>query len=131
MLLGTELYTESVDLWSVGCVFAFLILGKPLFNASTELEMIHTISSILGSFNEKSMPNFPFYPVAKRLVLRQQKTPLGLNSILTNLSALGVELMIKLLTYDPIKRISAEDALQHHFFVQDPAPDTKYVPSLN
>lgn len=37
LLLGSTDYGVSVDLWSVGCVFAELILGKPILQGRTEV----------------------------------------------------------------------------------------------
>ncbi|XP_065856109.1 cyclin-dependent kinase C-2 C-like [Euphorbia lathyris] len=49
LLMGSTSYGVSVDLWSVGCVFAELLLGKPLFKGRTEVEQLHKIFKLCGS----------------------------------------------------------------------------------
>ena len=51
------------------------------------------------------------------------------------LSDLGLDLMLKMMTYDPAKRITAEEALKHPWFQEEPRPerieDMPSFPSLN
>ncbi|CAI0431593.1 unnamed protein product [Linum tenue] len=49
LLLGSTNYGSSVDLWSVGCVFAELLLGKPILQGRTEVEQLHKIFKLCGS----------------------------------------------------------------------------------
>ncbi|GER45332.1 protein kinase superfamily protein [Striga asiatica] len=49
LLLGSTNYDESVDLWSVGCVFAELLIGRPLLKGRTEVEQLHKIFKLCGS----------------------------------------------------------------------------------
>ncbi|XP_021905535.1 probable serine/threonine-protein kinase At1g54610 [Carica papaya] len=49
LLLGSTDYGAAVDLWSVGCVFAELLLGKPILQGRTEVEQLHKIFKLCGS----------------------------------------------------------------------------------
>lgn len=40
ILLGNQFYDYSIDIWSVGCVFAEMLRGKPLFKARTEKDLL-------------------------------------------------------------------------------------------
>lgn len=46
LLLGATRYGPSVDCWGVGCIFAELIIGKPLFPAKVELEQLEAIFKV-------------------------------------------------------------------------------------
>jgi mitogen-activated protein kinase 15 len=50
ILLGSSLYTEKADMWSVGCVFAELLLGRVLFDGSSTLDQLKKIFTYLGIF---------------------------------------------------------------------------------
>lgn len=46
LLLGATRYGPSVDCWGVGCIFAELIIGKPLFPTKVELEQLEAIFKV-------------------------------------------------------------------------------------
>ena len=58
LLLGHKKYSKSVDMWSVGVFFVELFTGKPLFNASNELEQLKMIFEFCGSPNETNFTDF-------------------------------------------------------------------------
>lgn len=40
LLLGEEMYSDAIDMWSVGCIMAELILREPLFAAKSEMDQL-------------------------------------------------------------------------------------------
>ena len=48
ILLGLKKYDSKADMWSVGCVLAELLNGRPLFPASSEPEMLKSIWNFCG-----------------------------------------------------------------------------------
>ena len=117
ILLGSTSYTTSIDMWSVGCIMAELLLLEPIFRGRDPQDQIHKIFKHLGtpSFEllsflcaDKPVPawigEFPFYKPRKW----EQMFP-GLN-------ARGLNLVARLLDYRPEMRISAKEALEHPFF---------------
>lgn len=119
VLLGSRKYSTPVDIWSIGCIFAEMVNGTPLFKGTTEDSQLDTIFRFLGTPNETTYPtfhelpeyrdNFPVYP-----------SPESLHSLVPKLDDVGVELLSKMLEYDPAKRISAASARQHAFFDELP-----------
>ena len=114
LLLGINEYSTPVDIWSVGCIFAELVIKKPLFKGDCEFEQIMKIYSILGTpkiedWNE--IVNLPYYSnkfpnfSAKKI---EEIVKLDVN---------GINLLKSMLQYDPNKRITAKQALLHPFFM--------------
>ncbi|EFJ53187.1 cyclin dependent kinase [Volvox carteri f. nagariensis] len=116
LLLGSPCYTSAVDLWSVGCIMAEMINFEPLFKADTEIGLLFRIFEKLGTPNlevwkdlrglthfSDDFPNFPPKPM-RQLVPRLAGDPAGL------------DLLSRLLTYDPSRRITARQALEHPWF---------------
>ncbi|KAF7136565.1 hypothetical protein RHSIM_Rhsim08G0186500 [Rhododendron simsii] len=122
LLLGAKQYSTAIDMWSVGCIMAELLAKQPLFSGKTEIEQLDKIFRILGTPNEKMWTGFSNLPGAKfkfakhsRNTLRDKFPPMSFKGSPV-LSEQGVDLLSQLLTYDPEKRISAQDALKHSWF---------------
>jgi cyclin-dependent kinase 2 len=117
ILLGSEVYSCSVDMWSIGCIMAELFNLQPLFLADCEFGYLIKILSTLGTPTLASWPalakmqhysaEFPDWP------------PISLAQVVPRLKGdpLGLDLLERLLTYDPLKRITARGALLHPWFL--------------
>ncbi|URD93971.1 hypothetical protein MUK42_00706 [Musa troglodytarum] len=113
VLLGATHYSTPVDMWSVGCIFAELVTTQALFPGDSELQQLLHIFSLLGTPNEEvwpgvsRLPNWHEYP---------QWSPKSLSSAVPTLEANGLDLLSKMLQYQPSKRISAKKAMEHPYF---------------
>lgn len=131
LLLGAKKYSTAVDMWSVGCIMAELILNKPLFNGTTEISQVDNIFRLLGTPDETSWPGFSKLPKAKVRFVKQpdnllrNKFPAASFTGPPPLSNAGFDLLNKLLTCDPEKRITADAALNHQWFRELPLPKSK------
>eukprot|EP01083_Nonionella_stella_P091893 257008_1 len=120
LLFGEKKYGPAIDMWSLGCVFAEMIFGKPTFPAEKEQEAIVLICKLVGSPNESNYPvsRLPFkfakqYP--RQLAQRYEK--------LKKQSPLAFDLLDKLLVLDPRNRMTAAQALEHEYFHSEPLPE--------
>jgi len=120
ILLGSRTYGSSVDLWSVGCIFAEMVSNRVLFDGSTEIIQIGKIFSVLGFPSSSSWPGFSDLPHA--LLIPQGNTSNVLRRHVPSLSDSGFDLLTKLLSLNPQKRISASEALSHPYFSEYPLP---------
>ncbi|KAH9004276.1 Pkinase-domain-containing protein [Lactarius hatsudake] len=121
ILLGAKTYSTAVDMWSVGCIFAELMLKEPLFQAKAEIELLSMIFKLLGSPTNDSWPEYSTLPLAKSITLPSPQ-PHQFRQKFPFLTIAGIDLLSSLLTYDPERRISADEALQHPYFSETPAP---------
>ncbi|KAJ9525873.1 hypothetical protein QJQ45_009251 [Haematococcus lacustris] len=142
LLLGAERYGPEVDMWSVGAIFAELLVGKPIFPGSNEMEQLDKIFAILGTPNETSWPGIDSLKLQHWPAVPKNKYPkgLGLRSWVREtalraghqaaINPAAVALLEKLLTLDPTRRIDAINAFQDPWFWNDnPAPcDPKDLP---
>ncbi|KAL5988469.1 Cyclin-dependent kinase B2-1 [Asimina triloba] len=110
ILLGASRYSTPVDIWSVG---SELVTTQPLFPGDSELQQLLHIFRLLGTPNEEvwpgisQLPDWHEYP---------QWQPQSLSSAVPNLDSDGLDLLSKMLKYDPSKRISAKKAMEHPYF---------------
>ncbi|KAK3819631.1 MAG: kinase-like domain-containing protein [Benniella sp.] len=121
LLLGTKQYTTAIDMWSIGCIFAELVNNEPLLPGRSDAEQLERIFKLLGMPTEKIWPGFSKLPFASHVPNFSQPYNL-LRTRLPYLTENGLDLMSRMLTYDPAKRITAEEALQHPYFTEAPPP---------
>lgn len=135
LLFGESRYGPAIDMWSVGCVFGELLCKDAIMQGEGELDQIDRIFSMLGVPNEISWPTFSQLPNAG-LFRWKPRNPEDLEfpkkfrvaaPVSNNQAFLdenGYDLLQRLLTLDPSKRIKAQEALQHVYFSQGVAPKT-------
>lgn len=131
LLLGTKQYSTAIDMWSVGCIMAELVGKEPLFKGKNEVDQLGKIFQILGSPNEEIWPGLTKLPGVRPNIkqmhnLLRKKFPAKSFTGSPVLSNLGFDLLSKLLSYDPEKRITAEAALQHDWFREVPLPRSDF-----
>ncbi|KAH9946753.1 Pkinase-domain-containing protein [Amylocystis lapponica] len=115
VLLGSRHYSTAIDMWSVGCIFAEMIMrGHPLFPGDSEIDQIFKIFRILGTPSEESWPGVSQLPDYKPTFPHWSGQ--DLSDHVPSLDDEGLDLLKLLLTYDTGKRISAKRALVHPYF---------------
>ncbi|KAI8092340.1 kinase-like domain-containing protein [Gilbertella persicaria] len=67
LLLGSKEYTTAIDMWSVGCIFAELLLNEALLPGRSEIDQLDKIFKLLGSPTEDIWPGFSQLPHAKNI----------------------------------------------------------------
>jgi len=108
-------------MWSVGCIFAELLLKEPLFQAKNDLELISMIFKLLGPPTNNSWPEYSSLPLAKTITLPSPQ-PHQFRQKFQYMTTAGIDLLMSMLAYDPAQRISAEEALEHPYFTESPLP---------
>jgi len=119
VLMGSRRYGTPVDVWSVGCIFAEMSNGRPLVAGSSEADQLDRIFRLLGTPDAKNdypgIVDLPGYD--KELVVPMRPAPRGgVGGLCPGLNTRGKDLLARMLEYDPGRRITARDALDHPFF---------------
>lgn len=132
LLLGSTDYGASVDLWSVGCVFAEILLGNPILQGRTEVEQLHKIFKLCGSPPEEywKKSKLPHATLFKP----QQPYDSCLRETFKDLPTAAVNLIETILSVEPYKRGTAFSALASEYFTTkpfacDPSSLPKYPPN--
>lgn len=129
LLLNCDKYGTAVDMWSVGCILAEMLLGEPLIQGTDELDQLNKIFRLLGTPTEESWPAWNTLPNYQKITFKQY----NINKLREHFPAYstkddivltdkGYDLLSKLLTCNPSKRISAAEALRHPWFYENPLP---------
>ncbi|KFP95633.1 Mitogen-activated protein kinase 15, partial [Leptosomus discolor] len=116
ILLSSRSYTKGVDMWSIGCILGELLLGKPLFPGTSTVNQIEQILRVIPAPSPEdilAMQSDYRASVINRMSSRQRVTFEEILPSSTPLPAL--DLLKKLLVFNPAKRLTAEEALQHPY----------------
>lgn len=115
IMLTFKEYTKAIDMWSVGCILAEMLTGKPLFPGKDYHNQLTLILDVLGTptmedyYNVKSRRARDYLrslPFTKRRAFTE---------LFPGANPLAIDLLEKLLTFNPAKRISVEQALEHPY----------------
>ncbi|KAK9338104.1 hypothetical protein LIPSTDRAFT_75739 [Lipomyces starkeyi NRRL Y-11557] len=133
LLLGARHYTPAVDMWAVGCIFAELLALRPIFKGEEakmdnkkivpfQRNQMQKITEILGSPSNEKWPSLPQHPEYHALSTFRYY-PNMLENWYHSVGAThprGFQLLQGLLEYNPLKRLTADQALQHPYFNEMP-----------
>lgn len=117
VLCQLSAYTGKVDIWSVGCVMAELILRRPLFNCKSSVDMLKTIFRLRGTPTNEFISMVSSDRIKDFLLSLEKCEPLSLATLLPpDVPADCLELLERLLDIHPSHRPSADEALEYSFF---------------
>lgn len=118
---GTN-YSEAVDMWSVGCILAELLTRKVLLKGISTQDQLGLISKLIGSPSEEDLLSMGLPPEKVMSIVQQlPKGPADTRKKVSELfpvdaSKESIDLLLRLLVYNPRKRLTAREAIQHAFF---------------
>jgi len=116
VLLGSRTYSTSIDVWSAGCIMAEMISGVPLFRGRDNNDQLTQILRVLGTPDDATLRRIAQESpeIQLRPFPRMPKIPFA--QLYPKASALAIDLLEKLLVFDPSRRLSCEEALRHPYF---------------
>uniref|UniRef100_A0A8C2WM36 mitogen-activated protein kinase n=1 Tax=Cyclopterus lumpus TaxID=8103 RepID=A0A8C2WM36_CYCLU len=116
ILMGSRHYSNSIDIWSVGCIFAELLGRRILFQAQSPIQQLDLITDLLGTPSMEAMRTACEGARAHvhRGPHKQPSLPV-LYTLSGQATHEAVHLLCRMLVFDPSKRISAKDALAHPY----------------
>lgn len=129
LLLGAQTYTASIDVWSVGCNFGELLSKKPVLPGKAEEHQLQLICELLGTPSSKIWPGLEELPLYGRMRMPACSYN-NLRVEFPDAPDICLELLNKMLTFDPVRRATAAGCLRHRYFSEPPAPqDPQWMPT--
>ena len=128
LLFGARFYSGAVDVWSMGTVFAELILRAPFIAGTTDVHQLELICNTIGTPTEENWPGvsklegYLKYEKAATIPVRGKDFYLARFG---TVGPVGVDLLMAMLALDPRKRCTARQVLEHKWWSSDPRPTAK------
>ncbi|NXN97441.1 MK15 kinase, partial [Rhinopomastus cyanomelas] len=116
ILLSSQSYTKGVDMWSIGCILGEMLLGKPLFPGTSTVNQIEQILKVIPAPSPEDILAVQSDYMASVINHMSSWQRATLEEILPSSTPLAaLDLLKKLLVFNPNKRLTAEEALQHPY----------------
>ncbi|PRQ15918.1 putative mitogen-activated protein kinase CMGC-MAPK family [Rosa chinensis] len=109
-------YTPAIDIWSIGCIFAEILTGKPLFPGKNVVHQLDLMTDLLGTPSSESIARIRNEKARRYLSSMRKKQPVPFTHKFPNADPLALRLLEQLLAFDPKDRPTAEEALADPYF---------------
>ncbi|CAL4948497.1 unnamed protein product [Urochloa decumbens] len=109
-------YTPAIDIWSVGCIFAEMLTGKPLFPGKNVVHQLDLMTDLLGTPSKESISRIRNEKARRYLGNMRKKHPIPFTQKFPGIDPMALHLLEHLLAFDPKDRPTAAEALTDPYF---------------
>lgn len=127
VILSWMHYTQTVDIWSVGCIMAEMLLGKPLFKGNDHLDQLSEIMKITGTPTQEFITKLKSQDAKNYIKTLPKISKKDLQLLLPKAKPQAVDVLDHMLLLDPESRVTAAEALTLPYFSEfrDPEEETE------
>lgn len=118
LLLSNDEYSSAIDMWSAGCIIAELYHGKPLFPGMDVKNQLEEICQRLGKPSSEEIASIPNRRARDFMEKMTPFQKIDMRRLMNGAKEPAIDLVERLLKFDPKKRLTAADALEHAFVAE-------------
>ncbi|XP_036179025.1 mitogen-activated protein kinase 4 [Myotis myotis] len=121
LLLSPNNYTKAIDMWAAGCILAEMLTGRMLFAGAHELEQMQLILDTIPVIREEDKDEL--LKVMPSFVNSTWEVKRPLRKLLPEVNSEAIDFLEKILTFNPMDRLTAEMGLQHPYMSPYSCPE--------
>ncbi|KAM8960227.1 mitogen-activated protein kinase 4 isoform 2-T2 [Pelodytes ibericus] len=125
LLLSPNNYTKAIDMWAAGCILAEMLTGRMLFAGSHELEQMQLILDTIPVIHKEDKDEL--LKVMPSFVSASWEVKRPIRKLLPEINMEAVDFLEKILTFNPMDRLTAEAALQHSYMTPYSCPEDEPI----
>lgn len=125
IMLSYQGYTKAIDVWSTGCILAELLGGKPIFKGKDYVNQLNRILQVLGTPPDETLRRIGSKNVQDYIHQLGFIPKIPFANVYPNANPQALDLLEKMLAFDPLERITVDQALEHPYLSiwHDPADE--------
>jgi mitogen-activated protein kinase 15 len=123
ILLGSTKYSKAVDMWSLGCIVGELIAGKPIFPGTSTLNQLDRVMELTGRPSQEDIESVQSSLAATMLESLPPSRTRSFHSFFPAANDVAIDLLRSMMQFNPSKRLTIEQALEHPYVAQFHNPD--------
>ncbi|ODV87657.1 hypothetical protein CANARDRAFT_25903 [[Candida] arabinofermentans NRRL YB-2248] len=127
IMLTSSQYSKAIDIWSVGCILAEMMLREPLFPGKDYRHQLLLIFEIIGSPTGDDFQSIKSKRAKEYIRSQRSFREIPLKKIFPKANPLALDILKKMLKFDPEKRITVDEALEHPYFETYRSPEDETV----
>jgi mitogen-activated protein kinase 1/3 len=116
IILNASEYTKAIDIWSIGCIFAELLGRTAIFPGENYLDQIQRVISVLGTQSYEDICFITNQQALDYLKSLPKRSKQNLQMLFPQANPMALDILGKMLAFNPNKRYSAEECLNHPYF---------------
>ncbi|KAK9447149.1 kinase-like domain-containing protein [Limtongia smithiae] len=115
IMLSFQNYTKAIDVWSVGCILAELLGGKPFFKGHDYVDQLNQILRYLGTPSEETLSRIGSARAQEYVRSLPRMRPVPFAELFPTANPQALDLLARMLAFDPAERITVVEALEHPY----------------
>ncbi|XP_048257406.1 mitogen-activated protein kinase 14-like [Haliotis cracherodii] len=130
IMLNWMRYTQTVDIWSVGCIMAEMLTSRPLFPGTDHIDQLNKILSLVGTPGHELLDSIESKDARNYIASLPKWNKKDFKELFIGANQDAIKLLEMMLNLDAKNRLTAEEALAHKYLAQyaDPTDEPTSEP---